>query len=175
VIGLADILTLTGGLCEAAGIALTVRELVRVENRTFPERRSRILRAWRRAQAWLRGERSTTVQLMGGDVAAAGEAASLRIDLDPVDPDDLKARIARLETVVDRRDLEHREALTNVQKSVSALERRLAERFDAIEHRLARERDEERALLRDSLTMQKGYVLLFSVGVALTTWGGVIG
>jgi hypothetical protein len=45
----------------------------------------------------------------------------------------------------------------------------------ALEQRLAREREQEREALRDSLTMQKGYVGLFAFGVVLTTWGGVIG
>jgi hypothetical protein len=43
----ADTLTILGGLCEASGIVLTVRELVRVEDRAFPERRNRAVRALR--------------------------------------------------------------------------------------------------------------------------------
>lgn len=50
----------------------------------------------------------------------------------------------------------------------------MPKKIDALEQRLAHERENERAALRDSLTMQKGYAGLFAFGVVLTTWGSLI-
>ena len=176
VVHLSDMFIVWGGLCEAAGIVLTVRELVRVEDRAFPERRARLLRLWRKPQARLGLERSTTVHVRSIDSAIAVDSAlSIRVDRGQVDdPDDVAARIARLEQVVDDRDREHREAVQRLEGRVADVERRHAERVDALEQRLAREREDERAALCDSLTLQKGYAGLFAFGVVLTTWGSLI-
>jgi len=176
VVDLADALTVAGGTFEAAGILLTVRELVRVEDREFPEKRNRPLRAWRWVQVKLGLTKPVVANFVGAsDSFSFSDHASVRVGRAEVDPDDLKARIARLEQVVDDRERENAAALAEVRGRVETLARRHDERLTQLEGRLESERQQERAALRDSLTLQKAYALLFAFGAVLSTVGGVIG
>ena len=84
-------------------------------------------------------------------------------------------RIARLETVVEDRDREHREAGERVEARIGEVERRFAERLDELAAERNRERAGEREALRDSLTLQKGGAILFAIGATLSTLGGALG
>jgi hypothetical protein len=176
VVDLADALTVAGGVFEAAGILLTVRELVRVEDRAFPERRNRPLRAWRWMQRRLGFTRPVEAEFRGdADSGTMSESAAVRREYPPADPDDLRARLDRLEQLVDARDDEHRAATEEVRRRGEELARGLDQRLGQLEGRIAGERANERGALRDSLALQKAYALLFAFGAVLSTVGGVIG
>jgi hypothetical protein len=172
----ADTFTVLGGLCEATAILLTVRELVRVEDRAFPERRNRAVRAWRWVQRRILRRKGppTVVNVDAAVGVGTAGGASVSVTRGPVRPDDLKARLDRLERVVDDRHREHSEAIARVESRVSAVADEYQRRIADLRSELERERREEREALRDSLTLQWAYALLFAFGAALSTVGGVI-
>jgi hypothetical protein len=174
-VSVAHALTICGGLFEAGGIGLTVREVVRVEDRAFPERRGRLLRAWRRMRARLSGE-SRTIHVSGIDSAVAiGGSVSVRVDRGAAHPEDLKARIDRLEKLVDDRDREHRGAVERVEQRIVEVQRELGERVDELVAERSRKDTEDHEALADSLALQKAGAVLFIVGAFLSAAGGVVG
>jgi hypothetical protein len=174
VLDAADTLTILGGVCEASGIVLTVRELVRVEDRAFPERRNRVLRAWRWIERRVLGRHPATVYVDAMEGAAAAEGKlTLSVTRAPA-PDDLRARLEWLERVVADHHREHSEAIERVEARVTVVSEEHTRRLADLRSALERERREEREALRDSLTLQWAYALLFAFGAALSTIGGVM-
>lgn len=150
-------LTILGALCEAGGIVLTVREFVRVEDREFPEKRNRLVRMWRRVQRRL-GRKPPAQVIEVGSIASA-EAfghATIRVDRARVeDPDDLEARIERLERAVDDRDREHRATLERIEAPVGDVEVAHARSLEGLRADLDQAGADEREALRESLTLQR--------------------
>ena len=172
----ADTLTILGGICEASGIVLTVRELVRVEDRAFPERRNRLVRAlrWVQRRVLRRRPPPQVASLSGIASASSSASGALTVERGAVAPDDLRARLDRLERVVEDRHREHRAAIERVEARLTAASEEHTRRVAELRAELERERREEREALRDSLTLQWAYALLFAFGAAMSTIGGVI-
>jgi ferric-dicitrate binding protein FerR (iron transport regulator) len=85
----------------------------------------------------------------------------------------LRARLLRLEEVVEDRDREHREAIERVEERVRQVDAVQTKRVDALRLDLEEERAGERLALSESLGLQKSYAGLFAFGVLLSTAGSL--
>jgi hypothetical protein len=173
-----DWLALIGGVLQCFGLWLTVVEIVRTENRTFPERKDRARRAIVRLRAWWPPwrkdatvhARSAWISATGGGATATGGQADVTVV--PADP---LARIDALEKRVAKLHAEQQAAVDALRKRMTESDELLGQRIANLANDIYRARDEDKAALDESLARQKGYTAMFVAGTVLATFASVYG
>jgi hypothetical protein len=170
-----DWLALIGGVLQCFGLWLTVMEIVRTENRTFPERKHRVRRALARLRAWwppwrkpVRVHGSAAISLSGaGGIHASGEATVTVVPADPL------ARLVALEQRVTQLHAEQQAAMDALRDRMTESDQLLGQRIANLSNEVYAARDEDRAALDESLARQKVYTGMFIVGTILATVASV--
>jgi hypothetical protein len=171
-----DWLAVIGGLLQCLGLGLTVMEIVRTENRVFPERTHRARRALARLSAWWPPWQkpvpvhSRTVLLSGTAGGRAGASGEVTVTSVPADP---LARIEALEQRVTTLHAEQQAALGVLRDRMTESDQLLGQRIANLANDVYAARDEDRGALDESLARQKIYTGTFIVGTILATVASV--
>jgi hypothetical protein len=155
-----------------------VVEIVRTENRTFPERKHRARRALVRLRAWWPPwredttvvSRSVSIRTTGGGATATGGEASVTVM--PADP---LVRIEALEQRVTELHAEQQAAVDALRERMTESDHLLGQRIANLANDVYRARDEDRTALDESLARQKVYTGMFVTGTVLATIASVYG
>jgi outer membrane murein-binding lipoprotein Lpp len=173
-----DWLAVVGGVLQGGGLWLTVVEIIRTENRTFPERRHRVRRWLQRAHnamPWRRGKRRVvgrSVSVGAADSIELAESAHVA-KIPAIDPDDLRARIDQLEKDLEAHARDSRAAVAEVRRYADARDKLLGQRIANLANDVYGARDEDRAMLDESLARQKVGTAMFIIGTLLATVASV--
>ena len=170
-----DWLALAGGVLQCFGLWLIVLEIVRTENRTFPERQHRARRALDRLRArWPPWKKPTPVEgrSVSINLSPARAHASGELTLTVV-PADLLARVQALEERVTQLHGEQQVAMDALRDPMTKSDDLLGQRIANLANDVNAARDEDRAALDESLARQKLYTGMFVVGTLLATLASV--
>jgi hypothetical protein len=168
---LAHVLTVLGGLAEIGGLLLVIVEIVKVQQREFPQHRGWV----RRTLAWMRRvfrkPPAQTVHVTGIGSAEAFGNVSLEVTRGPATT--LEGRVERVDKQIEDFKRKQREDKAEVERRIAEAGRRADETADELRKLIAQRDEERRKGLADALLLQKIGVAAFIVGVGLSVWGNL--
>jgi hypothetical protein len=152
-------------------------EVIRTEDRNFPERKHRVRRALARVRRWWPPWRRSkavhvtrTVELSGTSSGGSTTTGEVTVG---IDPNDAIARLDELEQRVTRLHAEQQAALDAQRARADKSANLLGQRIANLANDVYGAREQDRSALQESLLWQKRYTGVFIFGTVLATVGSV--